>query len=161
MRASPTIRAAFLSNVALLVAGCGFLPPNDPEPAVDDPAAGLTTDCEPPFVFEGESTLADIGLGDIPGIGDAATRQGVIRITRNVISHEQFAPPEVPVVVAEGQHLCVTWPDGSGMSMLLAEPFGEEPGGGLPVAPIVVGVVLTFVGAISWMAFRREAPSSG
>ena len=123
----------------------------------------MVTDCEPPLVFEGDTTLQELGLGDIQGLGPEATRRGLIRITRDTVTHEQFAPPNVPVAVPEGQLLCVTWPDGGGMTMMLSEPFGIEArapaaDGGLPLAPILVGLAVVIVAAISWFAFRREAP---
>ena len=76
---------------------------------------------------------------------------------------EDFAPPGVPAVVPEGQLLCVTWRDGSGLSTLLHEPFGR-PGidvgaiGGVADSPVLIGmgVVLLVVAVVSWLAFRGE-----
>ena len=147
---------------ALLIAGCGLVP-NDPAPAVD-PALPIT-DCEPPLAFEGETTIAELGLVGI--VGDDATRRGLIQISSGSVTHEEFAPPGAPVVVPEGQLLCVTWPDGSGMSMMLPEPFvagvapdiaADDPG--IPLTPILVGLAILLVAAISWIAFRREAKPS-
>ena len=67
----------------------------------------------------------------------------------------------------EGQLLCVNWPDGSGMSMMLPEPFvvGEAPDDaaadpGVPLTPILFALAILLVVAISWIAFRREAKPS-
>lgn len=152
-----------LLMVAPVLAACGLVVlPNDPVP-LDGKV--VIRDCEAtPLVFEGDTTLEELGLGAIPGVGAEATRVGFIRITRDRITHEQFAPPDAPVVVAEGQLLCIDWPDGSGMSMMLAQPFRiepePEPAAELPVVPIVAGLAILLVAGVSWIAFRREPPPS-
>ena len=155
-------RTTAWSLAALLIAGCGLVP-NDPAPDVD-PALPIT-DCEPPLAFEGETTIAELGLVGI--LGDDATRRGLIQISSGTVTHEQFAPPGAPVVVPEGQLLCVTWPDGSGLSMMLPEPFvvGEAPDNaaddpGVSLTPILFALVILLLVAISWIAFRREAKPS-
>ena len=167
MRRAP---ASSMASVALLVVGCGPIPTDAPgAPDVPEPDVGLVMDCEPPFVFEGETTIAELGLDhQFPGIGDHATRRGTIRITRDTVTHDEFMPPGVPPgappVVQEGQLLCLTLPGGAGMTAMLREPFGAEaegaaeggPRDGLPVAPILAGLSLILVGAVSWLAFRRE-----
>jgi hypothetical protein len=167
MRGPP---AASTASVALLIVGCGLVPIDAPgAPDVPEPDVGLVMDCEPPFVFEGETTIAELGLDhQFPGIGDHATRRGTIRITRDTVTHDEFMPPGVPAVVEEGQLLCLTLPGGAGMTAMLREPFGAEAtraaegggGDGLPVAPILAGLSLTLVGAVSWLAFRREQAAS-
>jgi hypothetical protein len=154
--------------VGILLAGCGSVPaqavPAEPGLAAGQPAV---TECLPPLAFEGEATIAELGL-EIPGLGAQATRPGTILITENLVAWEQFAPPDVPAVVPEGQMLCVTWADGSGMTTLLAEPFPgrgadpiEEAGSvEVPWAAILVGVAIAVVIGASWFAFRREAPTS-
>jgi hypothetical protein len=155
---------AVLTLFAVLASACGLLPPNDPGPAVPEPQR--VTDCMPPFAFEGDTTLAAIGIGDLDGIGQEATRRGSIRITRDTVRWEQFAPPDVPPgPIPEGQMLCVTWPDGSGLNALLPEQFDgperdADPASAaaddLPVVPILVFVAVVLVIGISWLAFRRE-----
>jgi hypothetical protein len=156
------IRGPWPLAASLVLAGCGLVP-NDPVPAAGPQSL---TDCEPPLAFEGDATVADLGLADaVPNIGVAdATRPGRIQITRDTVTHEQFAPPGAPVVVPEGQLLCVTWPDGSGFTTMLGEPFAgvaEAPlaNAGAPslLTPILVGVGALLLVGISWMAFRREA----
>jgi len=158
---------ALAAGVALLLTGCGTLLPNDAVPDVD-PGPQEITDCEPPFVFEGETTMAELGLAQILEIGATATRRGSVVITRDIVTHEQFAPPEAPVVVPAGQLLCLTFPDGSGVSMMLPEPFpladedaGDGSGpGAVPLTPILVGAAVLILAAISWLAFRREGTGS-
>ena len=121
----------------------------------------------PPFVLHEETTLGALGLAQFEGMGLELTRRGIVRITEATIRWEDFAPPDVPAVVREGQLLCVTWPDGSGLSALLHEPFGQ-PGIGVgalvgvgesPVVLIGVGVVMILLVVVSWLAFRGEEPS--
>jgi len=150
--------------VVVALAGCGLLPA-DPVPA-DGPQTA--TECEPPLAFEGETTIAELGLADaIPNVGGDATRRGVILITRDTVTWEEFAPPGAPAAVPAGQMLCVTWEDGSGLATLLHQRFNGELGArsdvadsvGFPLAPIVVGLaVLLLAIAVSWLAFRRDAP---
>ena len=45
---------------AVVLAGCGLVP-NDPDPAAQP---GLVSDCQPPLAFEGETTIAELGLVD-------------------------------------------------------------------------------------------------
>jgi hypothetical protein len=160
-RADPSVKAVVLL-LFVGTAGCALVPPMDPEPAL---APQAVTDCSPPFAFEGETTLAAIGLGDIEAAQGEANRRGSIRITQHTVPWEAFAPPGVPPVVPEGQLLCVTWPDGSGMSTMLTEPFarpgsdGAEANGtteALPVLPVIVAFVLLLLAGVSWLAFRRE-----
>lgn len=145
--------------------GCAVV---DLAPATPAPEPQSITECEPPLVLREETTLVAIGLGDLPGIGDAeAARRGLIRVTRASIPWEAFGPPGLDPVVAEGQMLCITWADGSGLSMLLAEPFGDAadepapgPATGIPWAPLatVAAVLLALLG-ISWLAFRDRGRS--
>jgi hypothetical protein len=155
--------AGSLLLLAVVLAGCGLLP-NDPPPA-DGPQS--VTECEPPLAFEGETTIADLGLVDaIPNVADDATRRGLIVITRDIVTWEQFAPPGVAAEVPAGQLLCVTWADGSGMATLLHRPFAGAVGDpaaeteGFPTAPILVGLVIVVIllVAASWLAFRSDAP---
>jgi hypothetical protein len=159
---------------AILLAGCGMLfgkvaPQGVAEPAVD--GAPLVTDCEPPFAFEGETTLAELGIENDVGTGEETRRRATIRITRDFVTHAEFAPPGVPNVPAGGgQMLCVTWDDGSSMATLLSQPFaGDVPvadddqaatEGGVPLAGLLVGLAILIVAAVSWLAFRRE-PAPG
>jgi hypothetical protein len=153
--------------VALLVivvaGGCGVV---DLAPATPEPERQSITDCAQPFVLNQETTLAAIGLDDLPGIRDReAVRRALIRVTRAATPWEAFAPPGLEPVVAEGQMLCITWADGSGLSMLLAEPFGvaaEEPGPGTGstwVLPAIVAAALLALIVISWLAFRDRGPN--
>ena len=153
--------------VVVVLAGCGLVP-NDPMP---EPIPGLVkggrvlSACEPPLAFEGETTIAELGLVDaIPGVGDDAMQRGLIQITRDPIPWEEFAPPDVPPAIDAGQMLCATWNDGSSMSTLLHRPFRAAGDGptvepvDIPFGPIVVGVVVLLVIAASWLLFRRAAP---
>jgi hypothetical protein len=149
----------------VVLAGCGLIP-NDPAPA-DGPLP--VADCEPPLAFEGETTIAELGLADaIPNVGGDAARLGMIRITRDTVTWAEFAPPDVQAAVPEGQVLCITWDDGSGLSTLLHRPFhggigapADEGGSGeIPLTAIVVGLAVVLLVAVSWLSFRREAPPS-
>jgi len=144
-----------------LTAACGLVP-FDPTP---DPEAGpgLVGDCMPPLVLHEETTLAALGIAQFEGLGPELTRRGTIRITEATVRWEDFAPPDVPAIVSEGQLLCVTWPDGSGMSTLLHAPFGR-PGFGVGVVAAEGGPPLVLLGVlaasavvivVSWIAFRR------
>jgi hypothetical protein len=162
-----------LAMIATIVVGAGCsLIPFDPTP---DPEAGpgLVTDCAPPFVLEEETTLGALGLAQFEEAqaeaGIDLNRRGTVRITEATVRWEEFAPPDVPAVVPEGQLLCVMWADGSGLSTLLHEPFGQ-PGidvgavvgvGESPVVFIGVAVVVVLVVVVSWFAFRREPRSGG
>jgi hypothetical protein len=149
-----------LALLAVAAAGCEVV---DLEPDTPAPEPQSITECEPPFVLDEETTLAAIGLDDLPGLRpDEHLRRGMFRVTREVIPWEAFGPPGADPVVAEGQMLCITWADGSGLSMLLPEPFGiaaDEPADDAATAStwvlpaIVVAALLGLIG-ISWLAFR-------
>ena len=155
-----------LPAVMVALAGCGLVP-NDPAP-VDGPQ--FVGPCAAPFAFEGETTIAELGLVDaIPEItADDATRQGTIRVTRDAVPWDEFAPPDAPPAVAAGQLLCVTWDDGSGMTTILHRPFigqGSGPDGqpatsGPSAAPLFFAVAFLVVAGASWLAFRRGTHSS-
>ena len=157
-------RALAAAFAVALGAGCGLVP-FDPTP---DPEAGpgLVGDCMPPFVLHEETTLGALGLAQFEGMGAELSRRGTVRITEATMRWEDFAPPDVPAVVQEGQLLCITWRDGSGLSTLLHEPVGR-PGsdagesGGAARSPVLigVGVVALLVVAVSWLAFRSERSS--
>ena len=144
------------------VAGCGLLPSTDAQPAVDPQNR---TECVAPLAFSGETTLAALGLCDLPGGAGDANRPATIRVTQETVAWEDFAPPGVPPAVPEGQLLCVTWADGSGMTTLLHEPFNPPldrlaapapESARPPVVPLVAVAALVVVAAVSWLAFRRE-----
>jgi hypothetical protein len=168
-------RAATCILAVVVLAGCALVS-NVPDPAADPgvapgaPADGpqSRTECEEPLAFEGEATIAELGLADaIPNIADDATRRGLIRITRDMVTWEQFAPPDAPMVIAGGQLLCITFEDGTGIATLLHEPFAgiaaEAPMERVefPLAPIAIVAVILLVAAVSWLAFRREARPTG
>jgi hypothetical protein len=126
----------------------------------------MVTECRPPFVLHEETTLGALGIGQFEGMGPQLNRMGSVPPTEAAVRWEDFAPPDVPAVVPEGQLLCVTWPDGSGLAALLEKPFGE-PGihlgrGGDDGPPITLAgvtfVALVVVG-VSWLAFRRDDPA--
>jgi hypothetical protein len=158
----PLLAATALFAGLATTASCGLLP-FDPTP---DPAAepGVATDCAPPFVLHEETTLGALGIGQFEDLGVHLNRVGSVRITEAAVRWEDFAPPDVPPAVPEGQLLCVTWPDGSGLSTLLHEPFGRGgvdalPGGiedGPPIALAGLAVAVLLVVGVSWLAFRRE-----
>jgi hypothetical protein len=149
-----------------MIAGCSLVP-FDPTP---DPEAGpgLVGDCMPPFVLDEETTLGALGLAQFEGMGADLVRRGSVRVTEATLRWEDFAPPGVVPLVAEGQLLCITWPDGGGFTTLLHEPFRQdgfplaaaESGDGPPVALLVAAVAVIVVG-VSWLAFRRERASGG
>lgn len=147
----------------VLLAACSTLAPERADPEAGDQPAGFQ-DCEAPYAFDGETTMAALGLGDA---GPDAARPGRIRITQDTITHEEFAPPGAPVHIPEGQVLCVTWADGSGMAMMLAEPWRApaEPDGdaSVPLNAAILGVIGLVVvgGAISWIAFRSDPRDRG
>ncbi len=180
MRTHPTVgtvtRVGLSAAAAFVLAGCGQLfgevapmdapaAPGVAEPAVDAP---LVTDCEPPFAFEGETTLAELGIANDVGTGEETTRRAVIRITRDFVTHAEFAPPGAPdAPPGGGQMLCVTWPDGTSMATLLSEPFaGDVPfeadvvtgdaNDSFPVTGLLVGLAVIVVAAVSWLAFRND-----
>lgn len=157
-------RGAIL-GASLVLAACQVIAPQAP---ADDPGAIGFQDCEPPFVFDGESTIAALGI-EAEGLTHELTMPGHIRITRDTITHEEFAPPGAPVFIEEGQVLCIEWAgDNRGaMAMMLAEPW--VPAGVLdpfaadgpaPVALLALIAVLVIAGVISWLAFGRERPSA-
>ncbi|HSJ00298.1 MAG TPA: hypothetical protein VLA59_07930 [Patescibacteria group bacterium] len=120
----------------------------------------------PPFVLHEETTLGALGLAQFEGMGIELEQRGTVRITEATIRWEDFAPPDVPAVVPEGQLLCVTWPDGSGLATLLHEPFGQPgtdvgPIDGVGESPALIGVgaVMLLVAVVSWLAFRYDGPS--
>jgi hypothetical protein len=149
--------------IACAVGGCtSVLAPAMPEGAPD---RGGWQDCEPPYAFDGMASLRELG---IPDMGPDAGRRGQVRITRDFISHREFAPPGAPVEpgMPGGQVVCVEWPDGSGMASMLSERW--EPSGGpavsgdqgTPLALVSVGLVVAVGGVVSWLAFRRpEEPA--
>jgi hypothetical protein len=158
------MRSRWFVVPTVALAGCGLLP-NDPQPADGPPSR---TECLEPLAFEGEATIAELGLVDaIPNIAGDATRRGMIRITRDVVTWEQFAPPNVPAAVPAGQLLCITFDDGTGMATLLHRPFGGVADGPvgeafeLPITPILVALTILLVVAMSWLAFRSRSRSDG
>jgi len=147
--------------MVVLTAGCSLLR-FDPTP---DPEAGpgLIGDCMPPFALHEETTLGALGIAQFEGLGAELNRSGTVRITQATVRWEDFAPPDVPAVVPEGQLLCMTWPDGGGMSTLLHEPFGQpgfdpaedEGSGGPAVVLVALGAAVLVVLGVSWVAFGR------
>lgn len=149
--------AATIVALGIALAGCAsgtVVDAPDPTPARDGP---IVTDCLPPFAFEGETTLGAIGLGDIPGLGEAATRRGLVRITRDTVTWAEFAPPDTPRLRPDGQMVCVTWPDGSGMSTLLETPFGvDATSGDVPPGLLLVAGAAILVSGAAAVAFRER-----
>jgi hypothetical protein len=116
-------------------------------------------------VYDDDATIAELGI-DMPGMGPDRTRRGHIRITRDTITHEEFAPPGAPIAVAEGQVLCIEWPDGSGMATMLDQRWGGPTAVDLALAEgqgapelLIVGLVAMVIAAASWLAFRHERPT--
>jgi hypothetical protein len=152
----------------ILLTACGALlaPDLGAEPGDDAPGDGFQ-DCEPPYVFEGDSTIAALGI-EPEGMTHELTMPGHIRITRDTITHEEFAPPDTPVFIAEGQVLCIEWAGGDrgGMAMMLEERWeppgmldpvaGERPG---PIALLALGAALALGAGVSWLAFRHRPPA--
>ena len=151
-------RVALVTTSAVLAACTAVIAPDDPAPEENGGLLGFQ-DCEPPFVFDGESTIAALGI-EAEGLTHERTIRGRIRITRDIITHEEFAPPGAPVHVPEGQVLCVEWANGGGMAMMLPERWdrrGAVPApGDVPVALLVIGSVVLVGGVVSWVAFRRD-----
>lgn len=159
---SVSLLTCVVGVVVVALAGCGLVS-IDPTPEELDPGA-LTTECEPPFAFQGDGTIAELGLlGDLPNLGDHAVLHGAIRITRDSVRHEDFLPPGVPPTVDEGQLLCITFADGSGMALMLPVPFpseraaGDSGGDGIDWTPVLVGLVVAAVVGVSWAAYRHPS----
>ena len=160
------VRQSAILCASLVLAACGQV--IAPEGPAGDPGAIGFQDCEPPFVFDGDSTIAALGI-DAEGLTHELTMPGHIRITRDTVTHEEFAPPDTPVFIEEGQVLCIEWAggNGGGMAMMLAEPWAP-PGvldpsaldGPAPLALIALIAVLLVAGVISWLAFGRERSSA-
>lgn len=158
-----------LAGGGILIAACTPVLAPD-QPAGDDQGLLGFQDCEPPYAFEGESTMAALGI-EAEGLTHELTMRGHIRITRDAVTHEEFAPPGVPVVVPEGQVLCIEWADGGGggMAMMLRQPWPPPgvgaampgAGGSTPLVPVLVGVAVVVIGVVSWLAFRRDARPTG
>ena len=163
MRPARDLASGIGLTVAALVGCAPVLAPGVPTP--DDDLLGFQ-ECEPPFVFEGETTIVELGITD-PRLTHELTMRGHISVTRDRVTNEDFAPPGGPVTIPEGQVLCATWADGSGMAMMLAEPWPPGglqamPAGSWPTALVVIGAagaVLAIV-AVCWLAFRRGAGGS-
>lgn len=133
-------------------------------PAEDFDPGALTTDCEPPFAFDGDASIAELGLGPaLPGVEGQLNIRGRIRITRDTVRAQDFLPPGAPALVEEGQLLCMTFDDGSGMSLMLPVPFPLDGGAGTAridvdwALMIVIGLAAIAIIGVSWMAFRRSA----
>lgn len=123
------------------------------------------------YAFQGESTLAAIGLGEMAG-GPDANRVGMIWVTAGPASLDM--PQPLPAVedgkggeIIDARMVCVQWPDGSGMAgnisddwVLPASVAGTEApaeGGGSPPvgALVLIGGAAVLIG-VSVVAFRRE-----
>ena len=146
--------------VATALSGCSAMVTPD---AVEGRPAPFG-ECPAPYAFVGETTLAELGLSEMFGPPDS-NRRGTVWITRDAVSQDVFAPPGAPVGQGpEGQALCVEWPDGSGMSTTLSEPWrpaaadaGPAVGdGGVPVGLIGLIVAVLVVLVVSWLSFRRD-----
>jgi hypothetical protein len=170
-----------LFGIALLVlgvSGCASVSQPQPMPlpgvAVGGAGGGAMAvfpECQTELVFAGETTLAALGLAEIAGGGPDATRPGMILVTAENAAFDVPEPAggKGAVVLPAGQWVCVTWPDGSGMSTNVPQGWelpsdvgetaaSDEPGA-LNLGPIaVVAAVVVLVGA-SIVAFRREAPA--
>jgi hypothetical protein len=115
------------------------------------------------FAFAGEATLAELDLGD-QAWGPDATRRGFIWITLDDVS---FGPdmPRDPGM-APSRWLCLEWPDGSGMAMLVEQDW-QPPGIGLddaatsgeedlPVPLLVIALSAILLAGSSYLAFRQR-----
>jgi hypothetical protein len=168
-----TIVSRWLPAIAagMLLTACGTVQaPDLPAEQGDDAPGGGFQDCEPPYVFEGDSTIAALGI-EPEGMTQELSMPGHIRITRDTITHEEFAPPGTPVFIAEGQVLCIDWAAGDrgGMAMMLEERW-EPPGvldpldpaageGPAPIALLALGAAVAAVAGASWLAFRHRPPA--
>jgi hypothetical protein len=150
---------AALATLAIGLSACSGLVTDD---VVDGPTAPFG-ECPPPYAFVGEATLAELGLSRMFGPPDSS-RRGTVWITRDTVSPDFGAPPGAPGGGGpEGQALCVEWPDGSGMSTTLTEPWQPpstdvEPtaGDGVPVGAVGLLIAAAVIVTVSWVAFRRE-----
>jgi len=151
-----------LAALALGLVSCTAVVAPD---AVDAPAAPFG-ECTPPYAFFGETTLAAIGLTNVSP--QEANRPGRIWITRDPVDSDVFAPgPPAGVGMPDGQVVCVEWADGSGMSTILPDawdaPLADGPVGtddGMPITMVGAVAAVLIVLVVSWLAFRREAPTA-
>ena len=143
-----------------------------PVPGVAEGGAMAFPECQTgDYAFQGESTLAAIGLGEVAG-GPDATRVGMIWVTAGPASFD--VPQPLPAVeegkggeVVDARMVCVQWPDGSGMASNISDDWvppasvtgtaaAVEGWSGPPVGVLVlIGGAAVLIG-VSVLAFRRE-----
>jgi len=143
------------------------------------PAPGVVVNGPMPFpecqtgdyAFQGESTLAAIGLREIAG-GPDANRVGMIWVTAGPASLDM--PQPLPAIeggkggeIVDARMVCVQWPDGSGMASNIPDDWvlpaavggtaaRVEGDAGPPVGVLVlIGGAALLIG-VSVLAFRRE-----
>lgn len=127
---------------------------------VDVPLAPFS-ECQPPYAYVGRTTLAALGIAQG---GLDRNRVGRVWITANVVTVDEFAPPEAPGGPAgsAAQVMCIEFADGSGMSSMLTEPFSRPgqleattaPGDASNLRLVLVAVSAVALTAISVLAFR-------
>jgi hypothetical protein len=126
------------------------------------PEAAPFPECmEAPLAFQGETTLAAIGLAEFVAPNEASQAASVW-VTAVPVS--LGGPGED----ASDRIVCVQWPDGSGMAMpipddwappnLLDGDLADEATDGPPIGLLAVSIGIVLVIGISFLAFRREAP---
>ena len=164
---TPLLLSACAVAVPLGGGAAGQAVPARPAVAPADP---MFPECQgAELAFEGETTLAALGLNELAG-GPEASKVGLIWVTAGPVEMDMGPMPvgkgEIP---AAQRMVCVQWPDGSGMmgpvdnawqppSLLDGGDGGAltGEGSGPPlglVALVVGGAVLV---GVSVFAFRRE-----
>ena len=144
--------AAFLLGGCSSVPGLGVAGVSGPSPPFPECQADA-------FAFIGETSLGAIGLD---GYGEA-NRVGMVWVTLNPATHEQFGLPPGEVM-EPGRVVCVEWPDGSGMSTMIDDSW--QPPGAVPVAAarsdepplglLALALGLVVIVSVSFLAFRPD-----
>ena len=129
---------------------------------------------EPPFpeceadayAFIGETSLAELGLRE--QWPEAAGRVGEVWVTAGPPDPAAWPmPPGAPPI--DQRVICVEFADGSGMAGPIDDAW-RPPGAGMPLAAgsegsllavVAVPIAVLVVGAVSYLAFRRDHLATG
>jgi hypothetical protein len=151
--------------------GGGAGPQAVPVGPVAAPAELMFPECQGvELAFQGETTLAALGLDEALGGGPDASKVGLIWVTAGPVEMDVIPMPVGKGELPPAQRMvCVQWPDGSGMmsqvddtwqppSILDGGDGGALSAGGsgppLGLVALVIGAVVLI--GVSVVAFRRE-----